>query len=154
MAVQPLLSCGPFQGLHTATEPYYLTPGQAANCSNVDVSYRLGAFSTAYGRTLLGTANLPAGFTIQCFAAIVAFQGEAPLLVKRLFVFSAINASGQSYQGWYDPIAKTTNQLSYAAPFTQAVQFGSALWTNGGDKIYFILSGGLASDPWQINVPY
>lgn len=152
--MQELLKARPFTGLDASTDPYFLKDGFGAQASNVDVSYRLGAFCTAHGRALYGTIGIPAGYTIQGHAWLVTFVGDHPDTVRRIYVFSAVNGTGSSYQGWYDPDAKTTTKLPNAQPFTQAVQFGSSLWTNGGDKIYFEVSGSLDSDIWQISVPY
>lgn len=152
--MQDLLAVRPFLGLDASSDPYFLQEGHGAQASNVDVSYRLGAFATAHGRALYGAVNVPAGYTIQGHSWLVSFVGDHPDTVRRIYVFSAVNGTGGSYQGWYEQSTGITTQLPNAQPFTQAVQFGSALWTNGGDKIYFLTNGKLDSDEWQLSVPY
>ena len=149
--MQELLRVGPFGGLNTSTEPYYLTPEQASQVSNVDVSYRLGAFSTAFGRDILGEITLSPGYALTAAAEFRAFYGEPPAS-KRLIIFSSSNGS-TSIQGYYDTDTNVTTTLPNASAFASAVQFGASLYTDGGDRIFY-LSGVLASDTWQIQVPY
>jgi hypothetical protein len=152
---QPLLKCGPFVGLDATKDDYYLKPGDGTTASNVDVSYSEGAMTVAFGRNVFGSITLPAGYTLQSVVQFTTFPS------RRIYVFSAVQSSTDQvgYQGWYDPVPQTTNQLLTALPFTQAVQFGSALWTNGGNKITFANTGSplsnpiLACDIWQIQVP-
>lgn len=153
MADKPLLTAGPFLGLQASADPYYLEQPYGAVASNVDVSYRLGSFSSALGRSLLGTITLPVGYSIAYCTQFVSFSGDNPVTTRRLFVFSATDGNGNHYQGWFDANTQTTQQFIYCNPFTQAVQFGSALWTNGGNKIIMTPNGNLSSDDWQPQIP-
>lgn len=148
-----LIKCGPFLGVQAKADPGYVEPGMGVTASNVDVTFRYGAFNSAQGRTILGSISLPPGYSLQCVAPLVSFSGDTTITSRRIYVFSAVNGS-LSIQGWYDPARNSTTTLSSASPFTQAQQFGSALWTNGGDKIYYKSNGQLDSDIWQISVPY
>lgn len=150
---QPLLKCGPFVGLQTSKEDFYLDPGYGANASNVDVSENEGAFTAAYGRALYGQIAIPTGYALQCVVPFVYYTGDNPVSAKRVYVFSSIASSADrtGYQGYFDPSGGTTTQLSALTPFTQAVQFGARLWTNGGSQVF--AADLIYASPWQIQVP-
>lgn len=153
MADKPILKAGPFYGVQASADPYYLEQPYGALASNVDISYRYGSFSSAMGRGLLGTLTIPSGYTFQCVAPFVSFTGDNPISVVRLFVFSAVKSGSTPIQGYFNPSTGITTTFTYCNPFTQAVQFGSALWTNGGNKVILKSDGTMLSDDWQIQVP-
>ena len=149
---KPVLSFGPFLGLNTTRSPFWLEEGAGAVVSNVDIATEPGGFVTTLGRELVGKVQLLTGYKIISVTPFASFAGTDVGEVCFL-VYCAFNSlTGGSYAGYVDPVSGFSGDITKVQPFTQAVQFGDTLYTNGGDRILFTPDGGLAQDTWQIQV--
>ena len=154
---KPILELGPFLGLNTTKSPFYYEQGVGAVVSNVDISTFPGQFTTAKGRKLISNITLRTGYIMLCAVPFTTFvgceQNDGTIGERCLLVYSAFNpTTGDSHGGWYDLGNNHTGHIGGMQPFTQAVQFGDGLYTNGGDRVIFTIDGTLAKDEWQIQV--
>jgi hypothetical protein len=158
--MQILLRAGPFAGADLTSEPFFVQDGSGVVASNVDISANPGAFTTAPGRTIEFVFGLAAGHMLQAFVPFTSFTGGAPnIATHTVYIYCSTNGAGAFETGYYDPQVNVRTPVSNANPFTQGVQFGAYLWTNGGDKWMFGNSNGLGivgnvyADAWQIQLP-
>lgn len=155
---QPLLAAGPFEGLNNSASPFYQPKGSGHTAQNADISYRMGALSTAAGRDFIASFKIAStGYKLQCVAPFSSFfggdtNGEG-IGTTTAYVFSSIiPGASTSQQGWLNPATGGFTILPGVNPFTQAVQFGSELFTNGGDRLFFTNDGKLTVADWQIQI--
>ena len=128
---QPLLTIGPFGGVDTTTEPYYVAEGIWTDARNLvpDVAY--GGFVTAQGRVNAFTTSLPG----QCKGLYrFARSGQADV-----YVAACDNLSTGHSELYYAPYGGTFTKLNTPAPLTLGQQYSFATslqWlfiTNGLD---------------------
>lgn len=153
----PLITLGPFLGLNTTRSPFYLNPGDGSTVSNVDISENPGMFTTSEGRQQIAAFQVPSGYALQCVAPFTSYVGsegkDGTINEVKYYVWCARDlTTGDSYYGYVNAQTGANVTATSIAPFTQAVQFGDALYTNGGNKIFFSFDGSLAVEDWQIQV--
>lgn len=133
--LKELITIGPFIGIDATTAEIYVKPGYAAEMTNVNTQIVKGAMTAERGRVELFSAA-QFNFFGQTMARIdvlfpvvmphnqpaVLFQGVADDL-------TTILTGLYEYSGTFTPIAG-------AVKFTRACQYGTVVYTNGGQRFF------------------
>jgi hypothetical protein len=134
--LQPFISLGPFLGMNTSDAQPFIPPGYALLAKNANTYRHKGALMPERGRVSLDNVGaymsqinvltpVVGSDTLSGNYILVQGQNISATLVTLLLQIST------------DTITLLSNDLQY----TQAVQYGSVVYTNGGQRIFLDTSG-------------
>jgi hypothetical protein len=141
-----LLRLGPFVGMDLTTAELYVKPDMAVESNNVNTTISTGALCAERGRSNLfdvgahsfGGSTMPAIYVI---SPVMGTANDPGVL------FQGIPGS-PTLSGYYDYNSTIITTVTNSRPYTQAVQFGQVLYTNGGQR-FFISNDNTKMYEWQ-----
>lgn len=139
-----VIRVGPFVSIDATTSPLYTTPGTGAFALNVDTTRQLNGFSTAKGRTPVGSFS-GANLTIEQLNQFINQSETEQRFILGSLLLSGILAGGVQV---YDIQTGSASVVSGGLAYTQGVQFDNALYTNASQQ-YRYYSGTMSAYVWQ-----
>jgi hypothetical protein len=141
-----LLRLGPFVGMDLTTAELYVKPDMAVESLNVNTTISTGALCAERGRTQLFdvTGHSFGGSSLDSIVNVTPAMGS-------------FNHPGALFQGppgsptltgYYDYYSNTITTVTNGLPYTQAVQFGQVIYTNGGQR-FFVTADNTKLYQWQ-----
>jgi hypothetical protein len=124
-----LIKLGPFLGIDVGTAEPYVTPGFGVDAINVNCARMKGALMPERGRTQI------ANFSPQLASinVVVSCIGAAN---TPYFLVQGFNASNVLTTLLMNASTGAITTVSGALQFTQAVQYGQVIYTNGGQRFF------------------
>lgn len=141
-----LIRLGPFLGLDQTTAPIYVKPGMSAEASNCNTQIVKGGLTAERGRTELFDAAAFLFGTVRIQEIKVIFPVVGPGN-KPGVLFQGNAIDGTLCTGYYDYSGTFTN-VTNGRKFTQAVQYGQVVYTNGGQR-FFVGNDNTKLYDWQ-----
>jgi hypothetical protein len=124
----PLLSLQGFKRVDYSTADPELGPDTAVNAFNCDPTIKRGALLPARGRVQAHDFGALIENINVIFPVVVA-------LYKPLYLVQGTGGVGLVTLLW-DPSVDATTLLGHDVPFTEAVQIGEVVYTNGGQRLF------------------
>lgn len=151
--LQVLAQLGPFTGIDNASADPYVAQGHGIAATNANTYRRLNGLTVERGRIFL--ADFAAYLAqINVIAPCVATPPYVELVQQQDYdqiLMQGRDSGSNLITLLYDLTSASTRVVSNAFPFTQAVQYGQVIYTNGGQRLF--LSAVDASYPklyaWQ-----
>ena len=145
--MQPLLQLGPFLGMDNADGAPQVQPGYATQAHSANTYRRKGSLMPERGRVFLADfaghmaqINVLTGVTVTKASFAQEFD---QLLVQGSNTPLSLVSPPTPITVVYDIAAATTLTVANALPYTQAVQYGQVVYTNGGQRFF----AGTPGDP-------
>lgn len=126
-ALKPLIECGPFTTIDTTTSPIFTEKGSAGHATNVNTWRIPYAFTNELGRV---NNNVFSAFPNTTITAMAANQnGPAQEVYMNFFTSPSTNQTI-----FFIPNSLATTPVTSATVWSQAVQYGTSVFTNGGQQ--------------------
>lgn len=133
----PVVSLQGFKGLQTSKAQPYLEPGEAVTSSNCNPTIIKGALLPERGR--VEAVNLTTAYlALQSVSVVfpIVFSGTGAYPYVPAYIVQGLNASSALVTAVYFPLTGAIGTISGGRAFTQAVQYGSVVYTNAGQRVF------------------
>ena len=134
--LQPFINLGPFLGMNTSDAQPFVPPGYAILAKNANTYRHKGALMPERGRVSLDDLG-----TYMAQITVITPVVENDALGGNYILVQGLTAASALVTLLLQVSTDTVTVLSNDLMYTQAVQYGSVVYTNGGQRIFLNSAG-------------